>query len=202
MPSAIKCTGKPEVLVVTIAPGFRNCATRAINFRLISRFSATTSIIQSAAAHRARSGSEFPMLIFSASEGVKNAAGFAFLAASNPARTILLRSACGASAGKFGGTISSKTHGSPAFAKCAAIREPIVPAPNTTAFSMRRSITNLSVKNSPERQVTKPACTGQTWAGLLATALEYLGGGRRKNLRTSRLAPDSERQNSRVRLRQ
>jgi hypothetical protein len=34
--------------------------------------------------------------------------------------------------------MSSKTHGSPAFAKCAAIREPIVPAPSTTAFSMRR----------------------------------------------------------------
>src|SRR2546429_1188651 len=83
------------------------------------------------------------MAILSARDGVKNAAGFDFLAAPSPARTILLRSAGGASAGKLAGTISSKTHGSPAFAKCAAIREPIVPAPSTTAFSMRLSIASL-----------------------------------------------------------
>src|SRR5947209_7253622 len=83
------------------------------------------------------------MAILSARDGVKNAAGFDFLAAPSPARTILLRSAGGASAGKLAGTISSKTHGSPAFAKCAAIREPIVPAPSTTAFSMRLSIISL-----------------------------------------------------------
>jgi hypothetical protein len=34
-------------------------------------------------------------------------------------------------------------HGSPAFAKCAAIREPIVPAPSTNAFSMRRFMARL-----------------------------------------------------------
>src|SRR5437879_7789102 len=95
-------------------------------------------MIQSASAQRARSSSKFPIAILSASDAVKNAAGFDFLAASNPVRTILLRSAAGALAGKLGGTMSSKMHGSPAFAKCAAIREPIVPAPNTTAFSMRR----------------------------------------------------------------
>ncbi len=143
MPSAIKCTGKPDVFVVTMAPGLRYWATRASNFLLISRFSATTSIIQSASAQRARSSSKFPMPIFSASAAVKNAAGFDFLAASNPARTILLRSPAGASAAKFGGTISNKMHGSPAFAKCAAIREPIVPAPSTTAFSMRRFMARL-----------------------------------------------------------
>src|SRR5260370_29757018 len=146
MPSAIKCTGNPEVLVVTIVPGFRNCATPASNFRLISKFSATTSIIQSASAHRARSSSKFPIAILSASAAVKNAAGFDFFADSNPARTILLRSAAGALAGKLGSTISSKMHGSPAFAKCAAIREPIVPAPSTTAFSMRRFIVDLYAK--------------------------------------------------------
>src|SRR6266567_7882263 len=143
MPSAIKCTGNPEVLVVTIAPGLRNCATRPSSLRLISRFSATASTIQSASAQRARSSSKFPMAILSARDGVKNAAGFDFLAASSPARTILLRSAGGASADKLAGTISSKTHGSPAFAKCAAIREPIVPAPSTTAFSMRRFMARL-----------------------------------------------------------
>src|SRR2546429_6472760 len=83
------------------------------------------------------------MAILSARDGVKNAAGFDFLAAPSPARTILLRSAGGASAGKLAGTISRETHGSPAFAKCAAIREPIVPAPSTPAFSMRLSIASL-----------------------------------------------------------
>jgi hypothetical protein len=34
--------------------------------------------------------------------------------------------------------MSSKMHGNPALAKCAAIREPIVPAPSTAAFSIRR----------------------------------------------------------------
>src|SRR5438445_358586 len=75
MPSAIKCTGRPDVLVVTMAPGLRNWATRASNFRLISRFSATTSMIQSASAQRARSSSKFPMAIFSASAAMKKAAG-------------------------------------------------------------------------------------------------------------------------------
>src|SRR6266478_5303503 len=147
MPSAIKCTGKPEVLVVTIAPGLRTCATRASSFRLISRFSATTSMIQSASAQRARSSSKFPIATRSASAEVKKAAGLDFLADSSPARTILLRSVAGASAGKFDGTISNKTHGSPALAKCAAIREPIVPAPSTTAFSMRRFMESLFRKS-------------------------------------------------------
>ena len=49
----------------------------------------------------------------------------------------------GASAATPGGTMSSKTHGSPAFAKCAAMRAPIVPAPSTTAFSIRRFIGSL-----------------------------------------------------------
>src|SRR5713226_6296565 len=98
------------------------------------------------------------MVIFSASAGLKKAAGFDFFAASSPARTILLRSAAAALAGRFGGTISSKMHGSPAFAKCAAIREPIVPAPNTIAFSMRRFIARLFYGIYTEGQVTKPAC--------------------------------------------
>src|SRR5882724_3762368 len=100
-------------------------------------------MIQSASAQHARSSSKFPIAILSASDAVKNADGFDFFAASNPARTILLRSAAGVPAGKFGGTISSKMHGRPAFAKCAAIREPIVPAPSTTAFSMRRFMARL-----------------------------------------------------------
>ena len=157
------------MLVVTIAPGFRNCATRASSFRLISRFSATTSIIQSASAQRPRSSSKFPIAILSASEAVKNAAGLDFFAASSPARTILARSAGGASEGKFGGKISSKTHGKPAFAKCAAIREPIVPAPSTTAFSIRRPITRLF----PRRILgTTGYKSGQTRARRKAMALK------------------------------
>src|SRR3984893_1010081 len=137
MPSAIKCTGKPEVLVVTIAPGLRYCATRESSLRLISRFSATTSMIQSASAQRARSSSKLPIATRSASAEVKKAAGLDFFAASTPARTILFRSAAAVPAGKFGGTISSRMHGTPALAKCAAMREPIVPAPKTTALSIR-----------------------------------------------------------------
>ncbi len=40
--------------------------------------------------------------------------------------------------------MSSKTHGRPAFAKCAAILEPMVPAPSTAAFSIRRLMRSLS----------------------------------------------------------
>src|SRR5262249_40145022 len=76
----------------------------------------------------------------SAKPSVKKAAGFDFFAASSPERTILLRSTPDAPAARFGGTMSSRMHGSPAFAKCAAIREPMVPAPSTAAFSMRRFI--------------------------------------------------------------
>src|SRR6267378_467936 len=147
MPSAIRCTGRPEVLVVTIAPGLRYWATRESRLRLISKFSATTSIIQSASAQRARSSSKLPMATRSASEGVKNAAGLDFFAASRPARTILFRSDAAASTGKFGGAISSKMHGSPALAKCAAMREPIVPAPKTIAFSIRRFMEALFGKS-------------------------------------------------------
>jgi hypothetical protein len=39
--------GKPDVLLVMMAPVFRNCSTRVSKLRLISRFSATASMIQS-----------------------------------------------------------------------------------------------------------------------------------------------------------
>src|SRR5260370_39330374 len=167
MPSAIKCTGNPDVLVVTIAPGLRYCATRESSLRLISKFSATTSMIQSASAQRARSSSKLPMATRSASAGVKNAAGFAFFAASSPARTILLRSAAGASAGKFGATMSSKMQGSPALAKCAAMREPIVPAPRTTAFSIRCFMDAL-FRRPDGRTGYK---TGMSWSNLVPRGL-------------------------------
>ena len=98
--------------------------------RLISRFSATTSIIQSASASAERSSSKLPTEILAANSGAKKAAGLDFFAASIPERASLLRSAGAASLG----TMSSRRHGRPAFAKCAAMRAPIVPAPRTTAF--------------------------------------------------------------------
>ena len=53
------------------------------------------------------------------------AAGFDFFAPSSPAAAILLRAGPSAS----GGTMSKRNEGTPALAKCAAMRAPIVPAP-------------------------------------------------------------------------
>src|SRR5882724_8192911 len=139
----MRWTGRPEVLVVTMALGLRNWATRERSLRLISRFSATTSMIQSASATRARSSSKLPMEIFTARAGVKNAAGRDCLAASRPARTILLWSAPGASGLRSGGTMSRRMHGRPALAKWAAMRAPIVPAPRTAAFWIERVMRDL-----------------------------------------------------------
>src|SRR6267143_4080587 len=120
-------------------PGLRNLATFARRPRLISRFSATASMIQSASAMRGRSSSKLPTETLEASAGVKKAAGLAFLAASSPARTILLRSA---GAPSFG-TMSSSRQGRPALAKCAAMRAPMVPAPRTAAFWTERVMRDL-----------------------------------------------------------
>ena len=90
-PSAIWRTGSPEVLVVTIVPGRRWLATRCSSFRLISRFSGTTSMIQSAWAHQSRLSSKFPMVIRAAADGVKNAAGRDLRAASSPPRAMRFR---------------------------------------------------------------------------------------------------------------
>src|SRR2546425_13270096 len=115
-------------------------------------------MIQSASAQRAKSSSKLPMATLSASEGTKNAAGRDLRADSSPARTMRLRSLAGAPGGRSGGTMSSRTHGRPALAKCAAIRAPIVPAPRTTAFSMRRFMQEFSSAG----QGTKPVSSGQT----------------------------------------
>ena len=56
-------TGRPDVFVVTIVPGVRCCSTFASSARLISRFSATASTIQSHSAIRARSSSKLPGVI-------------------------------------------------------------------------------------------------------------------------------------------
>jgi hypothetical protein len=74
------------------------------------------------------------MEIRSAKFALKKAAGRDFFAASRPLRARRLRSPGGASGFKSGGTMSSNTQGSPALAKCAAMRAPMVPAPRTAAF--------------------------------------------------------------------
>ena len=134
--------------MVTMVPGLRTCATRASNARLISRFSATTSMIQSASAQSFRSSSKFPVTMRFSRPRVKNAAGLDFAAAARPARTMRLRTSglatvsprAFSSALGSGGTISSSAHQTPALAICAAIRAPMVPAPRTTTFSMDRFI--------------------------------------------------------------
>jgi len=86
-----------------------------------------------------------PGVISRAVSGVKKAAGRDFFAASRPASTIRLRTAGLSSVRPFffssgvssGGTISSRKQGMPAFARCAAMRAPIVPAPITAVFSIR-----------------------------------------------------------------
>src|SRR5258706_16281781 len=69
-------------------PGLRNCATLARRPRLISRFSATTSMIQSASAMRGRSSSKLPTETLEARADVKKAAGLAFFGGSSPASTV------------------------------------------------------------------------------------------------------------------
>jgi hypothetical protein len=83
--------GKPEVLVVTMVPGLRNCSTRASRLRLISRFSETASMIQSASASFARSSSKLPVWIRRLVSRVKKAAGRDLRAASKPACTTRFR---------------------------------------------------------------------------------------------------------------
>ena len=110
-PSTMLPTGRPLVFVVTIADGLRTASTFLSSVRLISRFSATASMIQSASASSLRSSSKLPVLISLASEGSKKAAGFDFLAPSSPAATILSRSGLpspGFAGEAPGGTMSSR----------------------------------------------------------------------------------------------
>jgi len=123
-------SGMPLVLVETIASGLRIVSTLRKRSRLGSRFSTMASIIQSTSANRFRSSSKFPTVTRRESDASKNAAGFDFLAPSSPAAAILLRAGPSAS----GGTMSSSMEGTPALAKCAAMRAPIVPAPRTATL--------------------------------------------------------------------
>ena len=110
---------------MTIVPGLRTASTRSSSLRLISRFSATASMIQSASAHHARLSSKLPGVISRAVSGVKNAAGRDFFAASSPRDTMRLRTAGFSSVSPLrfssafnsGGTISSKIAGNAGIGK-------------------------------------------------------------------------------------
>src|SRR5215831_104409 len=154
-------------------PGLRTPATRDRSLRLMSRFSATTSMIQSASAMRPRSSSKLPKETLSARASVKKAAGLDFFAVSRPARTILLRSEAGASGARFGGTMSNSMQGKPALAKCAAIRAPIVPAPRTAALSIRRFMTDLYSKQMDGRTGYKTGIARSNQAAAADIALEW-----------------------------
>ena len=130
--SAIFATGRPLVLVVITVPGFRTASTFLEESALELKFSTTASMIQSTSASFGRSSSKLPMVTRRAREGSMKAAGFDFLAASSPAAATLLREFAPASEG----TMSSKRLGTPALAKWAAMRAPIVPAPRTATFWM------------------------------------------------------------------
>ena len=74
--------GRPLVLVVMMVPGLRIASILRNNLRLISRSSTTASMIQSTSASFGRSSSKLPIVTSLASDGLKNAAGFDFTAAS------------------------------------------------------------------------------------------------------------------------
>ena len=115
--AAIDATGRPLVFVVRMASGFRCGAIFSISVCLIARFSVTASMTQSQSASRARSASKLPQAIRAASEGSKRPRALIFW------RLDRLRSLA-ASVER-----SSSTTGSPALARCAAMRDPMVPAP-------------------------------------------------------------------------
>src|SRR5258708_36891234 len=82
-------------------PGLRNWATLARRPRLISRFSATTSMIQSASAMRGRSSSKLPTETLEASAGVKKAAGLAFFGGARAGDTMFFASGGAGAVGKL-----------------------------------------------------------------------------------------------------
>ena len=135
-PSAISWIGIPEVFVVTIALGLRTPSMRAINSCLIFKFSTMTSTIQSASLTASKSSSRFPSLTSDFNSSDIRFAGLVFKHLSQPSFTILFLSpSCAAT--------SNNVTGVPAFAKCAAIAAPIVPAPMTAALYILYAIISL-----------------------------------------------------------
>jgi len=124
------------------------------------RSSVTASITQSQSFSFARSSSKLPVSIRVACSGVKNAAGFAFFNAVSAASARWLRSPSGVAR-------SSSSTGTPALARCAAMREPIVPAPSTAA---RRSSSSGAQAGAEE----EAAEAGMVMAGVLGCNLHRL----------------------------
>ena len=165
-----------------MVPGFRTVSTREKRFRLISRSSATASMIQSTSPHHPRLYSRFPGVTSRAVSGVKNAAGRDFFAASRPAsnnpiayRGRLRRQSLALFLRRqFFRDRLSRKQGMPAFARCAAIRAPIVPAPSTTAFSIRCFISPRQLQNPKLRlQSRKPRVNPKTPAPGKCATVSY-----------------------------
>ena len=131
-PSTTAAMGMPEVLELTIACGARIASTRANSDCLTSRRSTMASTIQSHSATASRSVSKPPVRTSAAPSGRKKGAGESARARARPSRA--------ASA-----VTSSSSTGRPAFATCAAICAPIVPAPSTATERIGALTNALSV---------------------------------------------------------
>ena len=128
--------------------GLANCATRASSARLISRFSATTSMIQSASAQSFKSSSKLPVTMRFSRPRVKNAAGLRLdrggQAGANDAVADVGTCEGQARASLVGRKLRRRDIQQRApdagIGECAAMRAPMVPAPRTTTFSIDRFI--------------------------------------------------------------
>ena len=107
-----------------------------------------------AGGQQVRSSSKLPTVMRAAKDGSKKAAGLALLSPS---------SGLGGdgAAGAVRRRISSSTTGRPALARCAAMREPMVPAPRTAA--LRMGIEGASGGAAPSRWAVRDH--GYSWFG-------------------------------------
>src|SRR5688500_1114609 len=118
--AAMSPSGRPDVFEDTMACSLACASTRSRSGCFPSSRSTTASMIQSLP-RRAERSSKLPVRISACVSFVKNGSGCSERARSRPCRA--------ASA-----VTSSSSVGTPAFARCAAICAPIVPAPRTVAF--------------------------------------------------------------------
>ena len=136
-PSAISPIGRPDVFVEITAASEACSSIRFITDCLMSIRSTTTSITQSTSAIFSKSSSKLPKVTRFCVGWVKNGAGFIFVASLNAFSTIEL----GAPSFPIdSGVTSRRRTSSPAFARWAAICEPITPAPSTAAVRKGRGL--------------------------------------------------------------
>src|SRR5215204_1086833 len=143
-PSAIWCSGMPEVLEEIMASCLATFSTRSISSLLGSSLSRMASRIQSASATRSKSSSKLPRCKRSATFLLMRAAGRAFFIRSKPALTTSFLFAAGSS-----GAMSSRSTSRPALAQWAAMAAPMVPAPSTATRRIRCVIVPLPSSESP-----------------------------------------------------